>query len=251
MSTTFQGSLLIRRLERFEPWREDECRAVIDALASLSRLPPHTEFVHEGKAAESVHVLLEGFAVGYKFLTDGRRQIVSYCIPGDLCDSATLLIPQMDCSVATLGPALVATLNRERLQDIARHQPRLFRTFWRMALTEQAIAREWIVNVGQRTALARTAHLLCEFYMRLRAVGLVKDNSCEIPLTQNEMADALALSTVHVNRTLMELRRNGAITLRDKLLTIHDLAALQAAAGFDSSYLRLDATGNGENHAGA
>jgi CRP-like cAMP-binding protein len=204
--------------------------------------------VHEGKAAETVHVVLDGFAVGYKFLSDGRRQIVSYFIPGDLCDTGTLLIPRMDYSVATLGPALVATLNRERLQEIIRNHPRLLRTFWRIALIEQAIAHEWIVNVGQRTALARTAHLLCEFYMRLRAVGLVKDNSCEIPLTQNEMADTLALSTVHVNRTLMELRRNGFITLRDKLLTIHDLPALQAAAGFDASYLLLDAAGNVEPH---
>jgi CRP-like cAMP-binding protein len=119
---------------------------------------------------------------------------------------------------------------------------------------EQAIAREWIVNVGQRTALSRAAHLLCEFFTRLRAVGLVQDNSCEIPLTQTEIADTLALSTVHVNRTLMELRRNGVITLRDKLLTIHDRPALQSAAGFDPSYLRLvdkDGPHSGVPHPGA
>ncbi len=241
MSTTFLAGLLIRKLERFEPWREEERQAVIDALVATARLPAHADFVQEGKMPEAVHVMLEGFACGYKILPDGRRQIVSYCIPGDLCDIGTVLIPRMDYSVATLGPALIASLNRERLQELTRHHPRLFRTFWRIALVEQSIAREWIVNVGQRTAFSRAAHLLCEFYIRLRAVGLVQDNSCEIPLTQTEIADTLALSTVHVNRTLMELRRNGFITLRDKLLTIHDLPALQAAAGFDASYLPLEA----------
>jgi CRP-like cAMP-binding protein len=248
MSTTFLASLLIRKLERFEPWREDERHAVIDALASTSRLHAHADFVQEGKKPDAVHVMLEGFACGYKILADGRRQIVSYCIPGDLCDIRTLLIPRMDYSVATLGPALVANLNRERLQDITRRYPRLLRAFWRVALVEQAIAREWLVNVGQRTAFARAAHLLCEFFVRLRAVGLVHDNSCEIPLTQTEIADTLALSTVHVNRTLMELRRHGLITLRDKLLTIHDLPALQAAAGFDAGYLHLEVISNGESH---
>ena len=103
-------------------------------------------------------------------------------------------------------------------------------------------AAEVAVDGRVRLGDSRAAHLLCEMFLRLQAVGLVQDNTCEFPLTQTEIADTLALSTVHVNRTLMELRRSGLITLRDKQLTIHHLPALEAAAGFEPAYLHLEAT---------
>ena len=198
--------------------------------------------MQEGEIPDGVHVVLEGFACGYKLLPDGRRQIISYSVPGDPCDLSIALLPRMDCSIGTLSPALVVRLSRERLQEITLESPRVARAFWQTTLVEQAIAREWLINVGQRTAFSRAAHLLCEMFLRLRAVGLVQENMCEFPLTQTEIADTLALSTVHVNRTLMELRRSGLITLRDKQLTIHHLPALEAAAGFNPAYLYLDAT---------
>jgi CRP-like cAMP-binding protein len=242
MSTTLLASLLIRKLERFEPWSADERQSVLDTIDSTIRLPAHAHLVQEGEIPDGIHVVLEGFACGYKLLPDGRRQIVSYCVPGDVCDLRITLLPRMDCSIGTISQALVARLSRERLQAITYQSPRLARAFWQTALVEQAIAREWLINVGQRTAFSRAAHLLCEMFLRLRAVGLVQENMCEFPLTQTEIADTLALSTVHVNRTLMELRRSGLITLRDKQLTIHHLPALEAAAGFTPAYLHLEAT---------
>jgi CRP-like cAMP-binding protein len=241
MSTTLLASLLIRKLERFEPWSADERESVLDAIESTVRLPAHAHIVQEGEIPDGIHVVLEGFACGYKLLPDGRRQIAFYCIPGDVCDLRITLLPRMDCSIGTISQALVAKLSRERLQRLVHQFPRLARAFWQTALIEQAIAREWLINVGQRTAFSRAAHLLCEMFLRLRAVGLVQENTCEFPLTQTEIADTLALSTVHVNRTLMELRRSGLITLRDKQLTIHHLPALEAAAGFTPAYLHLDA----------
>ena len=242
MSTTLLASLLIRKLERFEPWSVDERQSVLDAIDSTIRLPAHAHLVQEGETPDGVHVVLEGFVCGYKLLPDGRRQIVSYCLPGDLCDLRTTLQPRMDCSIGTISQALVVRLSRERLREIILQSPRLACALWQTTLVEQAIAREWLINVGQRTAFSRAAHLLCEMFLRLRAIGLVQENTCEFPLTQTEIADTLALSTVHVNRTLMELRRSGLITLRDKQLTIHHLPSLEAAAGFDPAYLHLDAT---------
>jgi CRP-like cAMP-binding protein len=242
VSTTLLASLLIRKLERFERWSAEERQSVLDAIDSTVRLPAHAHLVQEGETPDGVHVVLEGFACGYKLLPDGRRQIVSYCVPGDLCDLRMTLLPRMDCSIGTISQALVVRLSRERLQEITQRSPRLTRAFWQTTLIEQAIAREWLINVGQRTAFSRAAHLFCEMFLRLRAVGLVQVNTCEFPLTQTEIADTLALSTVHVNRTLMELRRSGLITLRDKQLTIHHLPALEAAAGFVPDYLHLEAT---------
>jgi CRP-like cAMP-binding protein len=242
MGTTLLASLPIRKLERFEPWSDHERQAVIEATTVIVRLPAHADLVQEGENPEAVHVMLEGFTCGYKLLPDGRRQIVSYSVPGDICDLRTLLLPRMECAIGTISSVQVARLGRQKLLAAAEHYPRLMRAFWWTTLVEQSIAREWVVNVGQRTAFARAAHLLCEMFLRLQAVGLVQNNSCEFPLTQTEMADTLALSTVHVNRTLMELRRAGLITLRDKVLTLHDLPALQAAAAFHPGYLHLEAT---------
>jgi CRP-like cAMP-binding protein len=242
VSRTLLANTLIRKLERFEPWSADERQSVLDAIDSTLRLPAHAHLAQEGEIPDGVHVVLEGFACGYKLLPDGRRQIVSYCIPGDVCDLRITLLPRLDCSFGTISQALIIRLSRERLQEITQRSPRLARAFWQTALVEQAIAREWLINVGQRTAFSRAAHLLCEMFLRLRAVGLVQENTCEFPLTQTEIADTLALSTVHVNRTLMELRRSGLITLRDKQLTIHHLPALEAAAGFAPDYLHLETT---------
>ena len=246
MSTTLLASLLIRKLERFEPWSADERQSVLDAIDSTFRLPAHAHLAQEGEMTDGIHVVLEGFACGYKLLPDGRRQILSYSVPGDLCDLGNTLLPRMDCSVGTISQALVVKLSRERLGEITLRSPRLTRALWQTTLVEQAIAREWLINVGQRTAFSRAAHLLCEMFLRLRAVGLVQENTCEFPITQTEIADTLALSTVHINRTLMELRRSGLITLRDKQLTIHHLPSLEAAAGFNRAYLHLDATLDGD-----
>jgi len=152
------------------------------------------------------------------------------------------MLTRLDCSISSISPALVVRLARSRMRDAVLQFPRLACALWKTTLVEQAIAHEWLVNVGQRTAFSRAAHLLCEMFLRLRAVGLAQEHTCEFPLTQTEIADTLALSTVHVNRTLMELRRSGLITLRDKQLTIHHLPGLEAAAGFNRAYLHLEAT---------
>ena len=242
MSTTLLASLLIRKLERFDPWSADERQSVLDAVDATIRLPAHAHLAQEGEIADGVHVMLEGFACGHKLLPDGRRQIVSYCVPGDFCELRTIMLTRLDCSISTISPALIVRLARSRFRDAIFQFPRLACALWKTTLVEQAIAREWLVNVGQRTAFSRAAHLLCEIFLRLRAVGLVQEHTCEFPLTQTQIADTLALSTVHVNRTLMELRRSGLITLRDKQLTIHHLPGLEAAAGFDPAYLHLEAT---------
>ncbi|MEJ1961994.1 MAG: Crp/Fnr family transcriptional regulator [Gammaproteobacteria bacterium] len=242
MSTPLLASPLFRKLERFEPWSAEERQAMLDAVDGTMRLPAHAHVVQEDESTDGVHVMIEGFACGYKLLPDGRRQIVSYCVPGDICDLRALLLRKLDCSIGTISPVQLIRLTTQRLRETTQQHPRVARALWRTTLVEQAIAREWVVNVGQRTAFSRAAHLLCEMFLRLRAVGLVQDNSCEFPLTQTEIADTLALSTVHVNRTLMELRRSGLITLRDKHLTIHHLPGLEAAAGFNPGYLYLETT---------
>jgi CRP-like cAMP-binding protein len=160
-----------------------------------------------------------------------------------MCDARVFILKKMDHTLSTLTPTSVTTLSRDAILDITSRYPRLTRAFWWNTLVEEAIGRQWLVSIGQRTALERVAHLFCEVYVRLQAVGLATPRGFELPVTQSELADTVALSTVHVNRTLKELRRVGLVSMSGKSLVIHDFAALSALAMFDPGYLHLEGDG--------
>src|SRR3712207_872857 len=176
-------------------------------------------------------------------LEDGRRQIVAILVTGDMCDLRMFILKEMDHSIGTLSPVRVAEISEDKLLEITDNSARLTRALWWNSLVEEAIAREWTVNVGRRDAAERMAHLLCEVFIRLRAVGLTNGSSCELPITQSELGDALGLSHVHTNRTMQDLRGQGLITMKGKNLVIHDLRALQDLALFNPNYLHLERDG--------
>jgi CRP-like cAMP-binding protein len=235
---------LIRKLENFAPLAEEEKNALLAATTTTRRYGAHEDLIQEGAHPDGVKIILDGLACRYKVLPDGRRQIVAYFVPGDLCDLRLLLLKRMDHSIGTLCPLEVALLPAENVQELLERYPRLARALWWSTLVEESITREWIVNVGHRTAFERMAHLFCEIFLRLQAVGLTHENRCDLPLTQTELADTLALSAVHVNRTLMDMRRSHLVTFQARQLIIHDRQALQNLAGFDPEYLHLDSEAN-------
>ena len=235
---------LIRRLENFAKLSAEDKRALEDAAGQRVRtLSAREDIVHEGDKPRHVNLILEGFACRYKMLADGRRQIVAIIIPGDMCDLRMFVLKEMDHSIGALSPLKLAEISEEKLLELTESSTRLARALWWNSLVEEAIAREWTVNVGRRDALERMAHLLCEVFVRLDVVGLAEGNSCELPVTQAELGDALGLSHVHTNRTLQELRGRDLITLKGKSLTIHDLPALKDLALFNPNYLHLDHEG--------
>jgi CRP-like cAMP-binding protein len=220
-----------------------EKRALQDAATPVRAYGSHEDLIREGEQANAVSVIVSGFACRHKMLPDGRRQIIGYFLPGDMCDARVFILKKMDHTISTLAPSTVTTLSRECILDITSKYPRLTRAFWWNTLVEEAIGRQWLVSIGQRTALERVAHLFCEIYVRLQAVGLATPAGCELPVTQSELADTVALSTVHVNRTLKELRRVGLVSMSSKSLVIHDFAGLRALAMFDPGYLHLEGEG--------
>ena len=145
----------------------------------------------------------------------------------------------MDHNLKTLTPCKVAFIAHESIDALTRDCPRVGDVMWRDTLIDAAIFREWMLGIGRRTAYTRIAHLLCEVFTRLKAVGLANGFECEFPITQNEIGDALGLSTVHVNRSLQELRANGLMELRRSILTIQDWEGFKAAGEFDPTYLHL------------
>ena len=230
-------SRLLLRLARFQPLSPEEADALEHAAGPVRLHRPHESLIVEGESAAHIGLLLSGFAHAARMLPDGRRQIVSYLIPGDLCDPRLLLLPTAAHTVSTLTTANIALFSREALLALVDRHPQLGRLLCWLALQEELIAREWLVNIGQRTALERLAHLLCEVFTRMQAVKLTDGGRCELPLTQVELADTLALSTVHINRTLQELRRQHLVSLSGGMLEIHDFPALQSVAMFSGDYL--------------
>lgn len=237
MSIEASTSRLLLRLSPFLQLSPEETRALESAAGPARLHRAHETLVREGESAAHIGLLLSGFAYAFRVLPDGRRQIVSYLIPGDLCDPRLLLLPTAAHTVSTLTAANVVLFPREALLAVIERQPHLGRALCWLALQEEMIAREWLVNIGQRTAVERLAHLLCETFTRMQMVGLTDGGRCELPLTQVELADTLALSTVHVNRTLQELRRQGLVSLASGMLEIHDFGALQSIAMFAPDYL--------------
>ena len=236
---------LIRKLERFARLTEEE-RAALARVGSrnVKAFGTREDIVHEGDRPRVVNIILDGFACRYKSLEDGRRQIVGFFTPGDICDPRVFILKEMDHSIGSLGPVRFAEVGEEAMMEVMNASPRISQAMWWSTMVEEAIAREWIMNVGQRSATERMAHLLCELFIRLRAVGLTSDDGVDLPMTQVELADALGLSSVHINRTLQDLRASGLIIWKGKRLTIPDLRALQAVAMFNPNYLHLDHEGH-------
>lgn len=240
-SVTINGGLekLTRRLAQFRPLPTEERLALAATLSVERAFDPREEMMQERRAVDGAHLIVEGFACRCKLLADGRRQILGILLPGDLCGLRGLLVGRMNHSVVALSQVRASLLPAAALTGAIGRHPRLARALWWLTALEESISREWLVNVGYRNAYERVAHLLCELYWRLAAVGLAQDDRCRLPLTQTELGDAVALSAVHINRTLMGMRRAGLVRMHGGTLELLDRDALQAVAGFDPAYLLL------------
>ncbi len=235
---------LIRKLEQFVRLSPDD-RSILTRASSerVRRFAPRVDISREGDRPKDVHLILSGWACRYKQLEDGRRQIVSFFLPGDMCDLNVFILKEMDHSIGTISDVTIADLSREFFDEIGAGYPRIATALWWETLVNAAIQREWTMNLGQRTASERMAHLLCEIFFRLRLAGLTDVNSCEFPLTQADLAEATGLSKVHVNRTLQELRGAKLVVLKGKALTVPNVERLMSAGLFNANYLHMEHEG--------
>jgi CRP-like cAMP-binding protein len=231
---------LIRKLEQFAELSDEDRRLVDDAVRDVRRLEARQDIIREDERPDNVHLLLEGWAARYKVLPGGERAIMAYLIPGDLCDIHITLLDRMDHSIGTLSPAEVAYIPRERIEALMGRGDDLARALTWSMLVDEAILREWLVTLGHRPADKRVAHLICEMMLRSKAVGLTDDDSFDLPLTQEELADTMGITPVHMNRTLQALRRSDLITTRGKRVIVQDAGRLMAFADFNPNYLHQE-----------
>jgi CRP-like cAMP-binding protein len=235
---------LALRLEAYTKLSQEE-RAHIERLSrkGLRDVGARRDLIREGDRPKSVFLILEGWACRYKQLPDGRRQIVALFVPGDICDMNVYILKEMDHSIGAITALKAAEIGRDEFEQLMHDNPRVMQALFWDELVTVSVQREWTLNLGQRTAYERLAHLFVELFLRLKAVGLTNGKSCDFPLTQVDIADASGLTAVHVNRTLQELRKEGLIELQGRRLTIPSVAALKNAALFNDNYLHLDREG--------
>ncbi|MDR7037797.1 CRP-like cAMP-binding protein [Methylobacterium sp. BE186] len=230
---------LIRKLESIAQISDAERQAILSLPANIRLCEPRQDIVCDKDQPSHCCLVLSGWVCRYKLLTEGKRQILSFHIPGDLPDLQSLQLAVMDHSLANVTACRLAFIPHENMRELVVRFPNLGAALWRDTLVDAAIFREWMTGIGRRTAQARIAHLFCEMYLKLQAVGLARSYRCELPLTQSDIADALGLTNVHVNRSLKALRGQELITTRGRELVIHDWPGLTKAAEFDPTYLHL------------
>ena len=227
----------IEKLNGFAPLQ----RAEIAALAAATSVPkPYAakhDLIREGDRPGPVFVMLEGWACRYKILPNGSRQILAYLMPGDSCDLHIGLLAEMDHSIQTLTPALVATIERGEMDDLMERHRGIAKAMYVGQLIDEGTMRAWITSMGRRASIERVAHLMCELYLRARNIGLTLEPKLALPLSQMMLADSLGMTPVHLNRVMKELRASGAMTLTRGSLVIEDPDRLIRIAGFDENYL--------------
>lgn len=217
-----------------------EAEAIAASMGVAKSYPADKLVIPAGVDIHASTLLLEGIMCRFKDLRNGERQISGLHIPGDFLDLHSFTLKRLDQGVMTLTPCRVVQVPHERLTEITERHPHLTRVYWFSTNLDAAIHREWVVSLGSRSGLARTAHLFCELQVRLALVGLADETGYALPLTQAELGECLGLTPVHVNRMLRELREAGMLEFRSGRVSLLDFARLKRLAEFDPAYLYLE-----------
>jgi CRP-like cAMP-binding protein len=228
---------LLQKLKLGTALDADDAKAIKRLPVIVKELPPQTAIVREGERPHQCCLLVEGFLCRSKTTDAGKRQILSIHIPGEVPDLQSLYLKVLDHDLTTQSRSVVAFIPHEPLRALTRERPSVGGALWRETLIDAALFREWIVNVGRRTAVVRLAHLLAEIGTRLQTIGLASEDRFELPMTQLDMADALGLTPVHVNRVVGQLRRAGLLELRKQSVFLPNLPRLRERGEFDDLYL--------------
>jgi CRP-like cAMP-binding protein len=233
---------LVAKLSQFAPLSHKDIGLLEALCLPEERLRAGANIVVEGDTPRSLFVVTRGMACRYRLMPDGKRQILTILLPGDLFGLPRFLLHPMDHSVAAIGPTRIAAIGREAVIDIIANHPRIGAGLWWSVMQEEAMLRERIVALGRRSARGRVAYLLCEIVWRQRAVGIAEDHAVRLPFTQMDLGDMLGLTSVHINRVLQGFRRDELITLDRRRFTLLDIGRLQAIAGLTPEYLKLNST---------
>lgn len=234
------------RLDR-SIWLDTDDVTALDALLSRKVVAKKAkDIVVEGYQYQTLHIVQSGFAIRYKLLHNGKRQIVNMILPGDIIGFPACFYEHAVFSVTAVSSMNLHQVPIEAFTELCLNRANIATALLWFAAREAAIYAEHIIDAGRREPLERLAHFLLEMLTRLHAVGCASENSFVIPLSQEGIGDMLGLSGPHVNRMLAELKSEGLIAVRGHEVTILDRAALQILGEFRPAYLgRMPVRGMG------
>lgn len=231
---------LVERLSHFSRLSERDAQALAKLTTTKRHFRAGTNLAGEGDPPIGLIVVLDGVLCRYRITSDGHRQILNFALPGDFCGIHDSRVQRMDHGIATIGPSSISVVGREKLLNVLSESPWLNEALWWSDLQELSIQREHLVSLGRRNAHARVACLICELVWRLRAVGLCDGYEVRLPMTQTDLADALGLTPVHVNRVLQDFRKQRLIVMSRSRLRLLDFEGLVKIADASRDYLHLD-----------
>jgi CRP-like cAMP-binding protein len=231
------NNLLARKLSSFLSLSPAELSCLAEMQATPLTVKRNRQLTQEGQTGHKAFVLQSGWACSYKILPDGGRQIISFPIAGDIVGLRSVLLRTADHSFSALTEAIVSPVEGTHIMRCVAEYPRLGTALLWAASRDEAMVVEHLVNIGRRSAIERTAHFFMELAERLNMIGQATETEFKCPLSQFVLADALGLTSIHINRVLRQLRDRGLLTVRKGKVTIHDLAGLRKLAGFQGGYL--------------
>jgi CRP-like cAMP-binding protein len=217
----------------------EEEALVRSAVREIVEVPADRAIVRAREQLDYSLLLLSGLAARRNDLRDGKRQFTELHLAGDFVDIHGFTLKYLEHDIVALSKCAFAIIPHSEILKWTEHHPHLARAYWFGTNLDAAISRVWELSLGSRSATARMAHLFCEMHVRLEIVGLVRDGSYDFPVSQQELAEILAMTPVHANRTLQELRRQGLVQFSGGVVTIQDFHRLSQTAEFDPAYLYL------------
>ena len=242
VSDGFSRSALVRSHLLGEAERD----ALKQAMTVTRTFANGAELLRERESAECIYILAAGWACRYKTLRDGGRHIPALLVAGDVCNVDSLLFDSADYGVRTLTEATAHVLPRDCALELCAAYPGIALTFTRLAVVDTLTVSRSAVCLGRQSARSRLAHLLCELEARLASAERSEPGGFELPLTQEQLADVLGLTSVHVNRTMQQLRAEGLIVSQGRTIRIPDIARLRGIGEFDPAYLHTERAAGGQ-----
>jgi CRP-like cAMP-binding protein len=228
---------LLTYLTKFAPLEPRDTLTLATAEIATRSLRAREDILRAGDHPHEMYCLLSGVAYRHSLLLNGRREITALLLPGDIIGLESLMPWACVDTVTALMPMQCAQIPARVAAAWIEHRSPISVALWRIRELQASIYREWIINIGTRPAIKRIAHFFCETLTRSRALGICNGIQCSVPLTQIELADITAVTPVHVNRILMQLRRDNLAHFKHGYLEVPSFSALRTLTGFDPAYL--------------
>lgn len=229
----------LNRLLRRSRLSVEEQSAILGLTSHASQVPAHREVVASGDHVHHACLVADGLIGRTDQMKDGRRQITALHIPGDMCDLHSVVSPAAGWGIEALTTSLVLRVPHYDLRNVAIAYPAIALAFWRDTTADASVLAKWVGNLGRRNAASRVAHLLCEMGVRMEEAGLGTRTRYALPMIQAQIADAMGLTSVHVNRTLQALRRDRVVRTDERTVHVEDWGRLTEIAEFDPEFLLI------------